>query len=560
MRSGSGRSGAVRCARERVLVDRRHPSPAVAHLDGERRHRRRPARPARRGRRPASASCRGSPRSAPRSRRARRRSRCGHPPVATAEAADAHATRVQLVAPGDAPAARRRRTHASRHRQRIAPPLARHHLDREPAQPDVSAPSTTSASDGSSMPAADDRDVARHPVQVDVGGHSRNATESDHQLRSRPMQPAPERVDRDREPGRRAWPGTSPAPPRARCTRAPSTSTSRSCCRPTAADLVTRARDAFGRGRGRRRVRRRRHRVRARRASRPTRAACSASCRSARATTSPASSTSPAATSMPPSTCCAPATWCGPTSGARTPPTAPRRGSPRSPTPGSTRWRTCGPTTSRGPAGRRSTCSPRCARSRRTRPRPCASPSTARTIETEAWLVAVGNTRTYASGMMITPAAERARRPARRVRRRSGVARRLPAHVPVGVQRHARRPPARSRTARGTARHRRGPRRPCAQSICGRAASTRARCRRASNRSPGALAVVVAAAPTRRLLDGERAFHALRAVPGDAAVEGVLPGLQVDLLRLRAATAVGLELEARVGAVEHEVVDARSRR
>jgi diacylglycerol kinase (ATP) len=29
----------------------------------------------------------------------------------------------------------------------------------------------------------------------------------------------------------------------------------------------------------------------------------------------------------------------------------------------------------------------------------------ATTIETEAWLVAVGNTRTYASGMMITPAA-----------------------------------------------------------------------------------------------------------------------------------------------------------
>ena len=26
-------------------------------------------------------------------------------------------------------------------------------------------------------------------------------------------------------------------------------------------------------------------------------------------------------------------------------------------------------------------------------------------IETDAWLVAVGNTRTYASGMMITPAA-----------------------------------------------------------------------------------------------------------------------------------------------------------
>ena len=40
-----------------------------------------------------------------------------------------------------------------------------------------------------------------------------------------------------------------------------------------------------------------------------------------------------------------------------------------------------------------------------------------------AWLVAVGNTRTYASGMMITPAATRARRPARRLRRRARVAR-----------------------------------------------------------------------------------------------------------------------------------------
>ena len=67
-----------------------------------------------------------------------------------------------------------------------------------------------------------------------------------------------------------------------------------------------------------------------------------------------------------------------PTSDARTRPTAPRRGSPRSPTPGSTRWRTRGPTTSRGRAARRSTCSPRCARWRRTRPRPCASPSTTR--------------------------------------------------------------------------------------------------------------------------------------------------------------------------------------
>src|SRR5205807_2307825 len=61
-------------------------------------------------------------------------------------------------------------------------------------------------------------------------------------------------------------------------------------------------------------------------------------------------------------------------------------------------------------------------------------------------------------------------------------------------------------------------------------------------------------APLHLLLDGERADHSRGAVPGDAAEEGVLPGLEVDLLRL-AAPAVGLELEAGVGAVEHEVVD-----
>jgi hypothetical protein len=45
-------------------------------------------------------------------------------------------------------------------------------------------------------------------------------------------------------------------------------------------------------------------------------------------------------------------------------------------------------------------------------------------------------------------------------------------------------------------------------------------------------------------------------VAGDAAVEGVLAGLQVDLLRLRRAPAVGLERVALVRAVEDEVVDA----
>ena len=55
---------------------------------------------------------------------------------------------------------------------------------------------------------------------------------------------------------------------------------------------------------------------------------------------------------------------------------------------------------------------------------------------------------------------QRARRPARRVRRRSRVARRLPAHVPVGVPRHARRPPggAHARAARTSPSRRSTPR------------------------------------------------------------------------------------------------------
>src|SRR5438128_2058346 len=44
-------------------------------------------------------------------------------------------------------------------------------------------------------------------------------------------------------------------------------------------------------------------------------------------------------------------------------------------------------------------------------------------------------------------------------------------------------------------------------------------------------------------------------MPGDAAVEGVLAGLEVDLLRLPGAAAVGFQLESRVRAIEHEVVD-----
>ena len=70
---------------------------------------------------------------------------------------------------------------------------------------------------------------------------------------------------------------------------------------------------------------------------------------------------------------------------------------------------------------------------------------------------------------------------------------------------------------------------------------------------PDALRVV--RRPTVDPLDGERAFHALRAVPEDVAVEGVLPRLQVDLLRRRVEPPpLDLELEARLLAVvEHQV-------
>ncbi len=107
----------------------------------------------------------------------------------------------------------------------------------------------------------------------------------------------------------------------------------------------------------------------------------------------------------------------------------------------------------------------------------------ATTIETEAWLVAVGNTRTYASGMMITPAASVhdglldvcVVGPVSRI----DFLRTFPS---VFSGTHVEHPEV--RTARGHARRRRSARRPHPRSTCGRAASTWARCRRGSNRSP----------------------------------------------------------------------------
>ena len=117
--------------------------------------------------------------------------------------------------------------------------------------------------------AAHDGDVTRHLVQVDVGrgGHSRTLPNSHHYaafsiatppfrryaafstLRSRPDAPGPRALDRDREPGGRARSGPGPPPPRARRARRRRSATCEIVLSADAADLVALARDAFGRGR-----------------------------------------------------------------------------------------------------------------------------------------------------------------------------------------------------------------------------------------------------------------------------------------------------------------------
>ena len=386
MRSGSGRSGAVRwaaSASSSIDDGRRRPS---RDLGRQRRHRRRPARPDRRGRRPSVSVIpwlRGGHRlglgdDADRAAAAPRASRRPRPRMRTPRWwSSSRRARTQPLGVDERAAAAT--SSGSPHQ------LARQHLDGEPTQPDAQRAvdhvgerrrrrrpaAARSRRDPGTWCRSTSAVTSAQPTPTDYDPSRRSPTT----LRSSPDAPGPRALDRDREPGRRARSGPGPSPPRARRARRG---------RPRRRDR------AVGRRRRPRRPGSRRVRARAwpssraaatapsacSRASRPTRAACSASSHSARATTSPASSTSPAAISPPPSTCCAPARCCPPTSGARTPPTARPRGSPPSPTPASTRWRTCGPTTSRGRAARRSTCSPRCARSPRTRPPPCASPST----------------------------------------------------------------------------------------------------------------------------------------------------------------------------------------
>ena len=230
------------------------------------------------------------------------------------------------------------------------------------------------------------------------------------------------------------------------------------------------------------------------------------------------------------------------------------RGRRPSPTRASTPRPTAGRTRSTGRAARRSTCSRRSARSRPTGRDGCASPSTTTCSRPTAWLVAVGNTRSYAGGMMITPDAALDDGAARRVRGRPRVARRFPAHVPEGVRRHAHAQPAGHDAPRHARRRSRCPKRSTPPELWAsgeRVGPLPARARRAC---PSALRV-------RHPLDGERAFHALRAWSEDVAVEDVLPRLQVDLLRVGRAVAAHLELEARhLAVVEHQGVHARRRR
>ena len=166
-------------------------------------------------------------------------------------------------------------------------------------------------------------------------------------------------------PRSRAGPDSPSSP-----TRSPTpTSTWRSCCRPTPTDLVDAGARRVRAGPRRGRVRRRRHGVRARGRRRRRRRRARHRARRARATTSPASSTSPATTSPPRSTCCATGHVV-----ARRPRARAHRRRPRDLV---HHRRQHGLRRRRQRVGqpghldqrqRRSTCSPRCARSPPTRP------------------------------------------------------------------------------------------------------------------------------------------------------------------------------------------------
>ena len=166
------------------------------------------------------------------------------------------------------------------------------------------------------------------------------------------------------------------------------------------------ARAAFADGPRRRRVRRRRHGERARRRRRRGRTASSGSCRPAPATTSPATSASTAKRWLDAVDVLA--------HGARRA-RRPRAG--RATADGTSAWFTTVANTgfdaeaNRWANGVRWATRHAALRARRAahaRVVPAAagsaSPSTASAHDLEAWLVAVGNTRSYAGGMMITPA------------------------------------------------------------------------------------------------------------------------------------------------------------
>ena len=178
IRSGSGRSGAVEMGGERVLVDRRRPSPSVTHLGGECRHRVGQLDPAVvvDGQRQRHAVVAGG-------HRLRLRDDVTgdvrHPLVPTSQTTDAHALPVELLAARQqhllGVGERRARTPRA-----ASPSTRRAATRREPAQSDAERAVDHVGGRGLVDAAPHDRDVTRDLVQVDVGGdgHSRNLTEA----------------------------------------------------------------------------------------------------------------------------------------------------------------------------------------------------------------------------------------------------------------------------------------------------------------------------------------------------------------------------------------------
>ena len=172
--------------------------------------------------------------------------------------------------------------------------------------------------------------------------------------------------------------------------------------------------------------------------------------------------------------------------------------------------------------------------------------------DTDAWLVAVANTRSYASGMVIAPEASIddgvldvcVVGPVSRVeflRTFPKVFRGTHVHHPMVTMSRGTTVTVEALDATSKPR---SARRALGQRGTGRPAPGADHAR--AGRVAGDLL-------STSSLDGDRAFHALLTVADDVAVEGVLPGLQVELPAV-VGVAGDLELEPLVRVLEHEVV------